>query len=72
MVGRFATVARGRDALRFTIDWDETEARLANQTIDALSPPEPPSETTRLLTSAPFQRGYERLRTSLSESEEGP
>jgi hypothetical protein len=62
MAGRFDGVGQGRSRLRFTIDWTETERRLAAQAEEHRSPPDPPTEQTRLLTGASFRRGYDLLR----------
>jgi len=66
MVGRFDQVAQGRTALRFTINWEETEAAFTNHAMDAIPAPEPLSEHTRALTNNAFEQGYQLLRDVLS------
>jgi len=66
IVGCFETVARGRDVLRFTIDWAATASTLQEETLSTLSPPDSPSEKTTLLTDDAFHRGYTLLRDALS------
>ncbi|HKL88775.1 MAG TPA: ATP-dependent helicase, partial [Salinibacter sp.] len=66
MVGRFEEVAQGRSVLRFTIDWDETEAALTKQAVEALPPPPSLDEHTQTLTGEDFQRGYQLLRSTLT------
>ena len=66
VVGRFDGVAQGRSVLRFTIDWDETEAALTKQAVEDCPSPPSPDEQTHALTSEEFQRGYQLLRSALS------
>jgi len=61
IVGRFDCVAQGRSALRFTIDWAETETLLMERAVDTPAPPDPPSDLTHLLTSDAFEHGYDVL-----------
>ena len=68
MVGRFEGVAQGRSRLRFTIDWDDTEAVLTRQAVADVRSPSPPSEHTRTLTSDAFRRGYDLLRDVLRDA----
>ncbi len=70
VVGRFEDVAQGRNVLRFTVDWAATEAELIGQTVNALSPPDPPDDHTRLLTDDAFEDGYRLLQDALAPSSE--
>ena len=63
VVGRFDGVAQGRSVLRFTIDWDETEAALTKQAVEDCPSPPSPDEQTQTLTSEDFRRGYQLLKT---------
>lgn len=66
IVASFEGVAQGRTVLRFTIDWTATESALLEKERAALSPPDPPDEHVRLLTSDTVASGYEVLRDMLT------
>ena len=58
-------VRRGR--LRFSIDWPTTEGHLLAARRASLSPPDPPPELDRLLTSTAVQKGYTSLQERIRE-----
>lgn len=66
LVGRPDGVSRGRRRLHLRFDWEETSGRMLAQKRAALSPPDPPDEYTRLLTTDAFQTGYDLLQSRLS------
>ena len=68
LVGRFASMGRGRDRLRFTIDWTETKATWSAAAVHAQPAPTPLDERSSLLARADVSDGCHLLLDRLAPS----